>query len=254
MPTPAVSTAPIITRDKARVALSAADEIDSAKSDWVGVVANCNSGMGKGFRLVHRLVRALRPAGLSATDAVTPEERALLVGRSAGDPRCRCLVAVGGDGTVADLLNKRPTVPLTVFPAGTENLVARHFGLGRDPKVLAKTIAGAKPIRVDVGLAWVADSCSWPDSASMVTSSPGTINDVYRAFGLGASDPPNRLRLASLTIEFFISVPAHHRTDRRSRCRGNVDRFDSFRIQCPPVMRWGFLSYPRQRTTMVGST
>ncbi len=58
--------------------------------------------------------------------------------RSAGDPRCRCLVAVGGDGTVADLLNEQPSVPLTVFPAGTENLVAQHFGLGRDPEELAR--------------------------------------------------------------------------------------------------------------------
>jgi diacylglycerol kinase (ATP) len=42
---------------------------------------------------------------------------------------------------------------VTVLPAGTENLVARHFGLGRDPEVLAKTIAGGTPVRVDLGLA-----------------------------------------------------------------------------------------------------
>jgi diacylglycerol kinase family enzyme len=75
------------------------------------------------------------------------------VSRSAGDPRCRCLVAVGGDGTVAALLNEQPSVPITVFPAGTENLVAQHFGLGRNPEVLAEMIAGARSVRVDVGLA-----------------------------------------------------------------------------------------------------
>lgn len=124
----------------------------SPAADWVGVVANRNSGMGGGLRLVKRLAGALRRVGLSDQVAWTPEERALMVGRSAGDPRCRCLVAVGGDGTVSALLNEQPGVPLTVFPAGTENLIAQHFGLRKDPDELARTIADARPVRVDVGL------------------------------------------------------------------------------------------------------
>jgi diacylglycerol kinase (ATP) len=108
--------------------------------------------MGKAFRLVERFVRALGRAGLAEQIAWTPEERASLVSRAEADPRCRCLVAVGGDGTVADLLNEQPSVPVTVLPAGTENLVAQHFGLGRDPDILAETIAGESPVKVDVGL------------------------------------------------------------------------------------------------------
>jgi diacylglycerol kinase (ATP) len=53
---------------------------------------------------------------------------------------------------VAALLNEQPSVPLTVFPAGTENLVAQHFGLGRDPETLASLIASGELVRVDVGL------------------------------------------------------------------------------------------------------
>ena len=128
-------------------------EARPADGDWVGVVANRNSGMGKGLRLVDRLVQALRRAGLKRADCLdAARSESQVVSRSAGDPRCRCLVAVGGDGTVADLLNEQPSVPLTVLPAGTENLVAQHFGLGRDPEVLARTIAAGSPVRVDVGL------------------------------------------------------------------------------------------------------
>ena len=72
---------------------------------------------------------------------------------SARDPACRCLVAVGGDGTVSALINERPVVPVTVLPAGTENLVAQHFGLRGDPEVLANTIATGSSVRVDVGQA-----------------------------------------------------------------------------------------------------
>jgi diacylglycerol kinase family enzyme len=109
--------------------------------------------MGGGVRLVARLAAALRRVGLATEVAWTPPERAALVARAGADPRCRCLVAVGGDGTVSALLNERPGVPLTVLPAGTENLVAQHFGLGRDPKLLANTISDGRTVRVDLGLA-----------------------------------------------------------------------------------------------------
>ncbi len=71
--------------------------------------------------------------------------------QAARDSACRCLVAVGGDGTVSALLNERPRRPVTVLPAGTENLVARHFGLRRDPRTLARTIAAGRSVSVDVG-------------------------------------------------------------------------------------------------------
>jgi diacylglycerol kinase family enzyme len=79
--------------------------------------------------------------------------RAALVQRAAREGHCRCLVAVGGDGTISALLNERPGPPLTVMPAGTENLVARHFGLRRDPHGLARTIAAGRTVPVDVAQA-----------------------------------------------------------------------------------------------------
>jgi diacylglycerol kinase family enzyme len=121
--------------------------------DFVGIAANRSSGMGGGVRLVERLADALRRVGLRTEVAWTPGEREALVNRARSDPHCRCLVAVGGDGTVSALLNDRPSVPLTVLPAGTENLVAQHFGLRRDPKLLARTIADGRTVRVDLGVA-----------------------------------------------------------------------------------------------------
>jgi diacylglycerol kinase (ATP) len=123
----------------------------SDEPGWVGIIVNRNSGTGRGERLVDRFVRSLACAGLASQVAWTPEERSEIVLRSADDPRCRCLVAVGGDGTMSALLNERPRVPLSVLPAGTENLVAQHFGLGHDPNLLAQTIAAGRCVRVDVG-------------------------------------------------------------------------------------------------------
>lgn len=118
----------------------------------VGVAANAGSGRGGGRRDVERLIQELGRRDLKARIAWTLDERADLVAESANDPSCRCLVAAGGDGTVAALVNEGPTVPITVLPTGTENLFARHFGLSRRPERLAATIAGGRLASLDLGL------------------------------------------------------------------------------------------------------
>jgi diacylglycerol kinase family enzyme len=60
-------------------------------------------------------------------------------------------VAAGGDGTVAALVNECPSVPITVLPAGTENLFARHFRLNRNPARLASIIADGSVVHLDLG-------------------------------------------------------------------------------------------------------
>lgn len=102
---------------------------------------------------MERLVEALRGVGLAARVAWTPKDRHLLVVDAGADPLCRCLVAVGGDGTVAGLINERPQAPMTVLRAGTENLFARHFGLSADPRAIAAMIARGQTLRIDLGRA-----------------------------------------------------------------------------------------------------
>ncbi len=120
---------------------------------WVGIVANRASGTGGSSSLAHKLANELRAMGLDVESAWTPQERGQLVEAAASRGGCRCLVAVGGDGTVSALINDRPSVPITILPAGTENLGAQHFGLKRNPGSLARTIATGQVVRTDVGVA-----------------------------------------------------------------------------------------------------
>jgi diacylglycerol kinase (ATP) len=119
---------------------------------WVGIAGNAGSGRGGGRREVERLVQELGRRNLKTRIAWTLDERTDLVTEASNDPRCRCLVAAGGDGTVAALVNERPSVPITVLPTGTENLFARHFGLNRRPERLAATISEGRLARIDLGL------------------------------------------------------------------------------------------------------
>lgn len=118
---------------------------------WVGIAANAGSGLGTGRRRVEQFVEQLKRHGLQSQVAWSVSARQELVAASAQDPACRCIVAVGGDGTVGGLVNEQPSVPITVLPAGTENLFARHFGLTKHPNRLAAMIAGGRVVPIDVG-------------------------------------------------------------------------------------------------------
>ncbi len=123
----------------------------AAGEPWVGIVANRSSGTGGNNILVRRLAAKLGKLGFDSEVAWTPAERKLLVAEAESRPGCRCLVAVGGDGTVSALVNEQPKVPVTVLPAGTENLAAQHFELRRNTAALARNIAAGQVIRADLG-------------------------------------------------------------------------------------------------------
>src|SRR5258708_945809 len=85
--------------------------------DWVGFAVNAASGRGSGRALVGRVVRELERLGVESRIAWTIDERRALVDAASTSGRgpsgrCHCLVAVGGDGTVAALINEQPDVPI----------------------------------------------------------------------------------------------------------------------------------------------
>lgn len=128
-------------------------ESGERRGAWVGIAANANSGLGQGRRRVERLMSALQVRGFEPRVAWTPEERQALVRAARSEPNCRCIVAAGGDGTVAALVNDFPDVPITVLRAGTENLFASHFGLSKRPERVAAMIAEGRVQQLDLGLA-----------------------------------------------------------------------------------------------------
>jgi diacylglycerol kinase family enzyme len=67
----------------------------------------------------------------------------------------RAILVVGGDGTVREVVEGRdgPDPPIVILPTGTENLVAKAFGMSPDPNDTAERILRGKPQGVDVGLA-----------------------------------------------------------------------------------------------------
>lgn len=118
------------------------------------LIANPISGGGKGRELAPRLAAALAPHGIGAEVHFTG---------AAGDARARAaraqnerwygLVAIGGDGTVNEVLNgMRDLGPaLGVLPVGTANVLAKELGLPRTPEAAAAMLAAGHRREVAVG-------------------------------------------------------------------------------------------------------
>ena len=119
---------------------------------WVAIAANPYGGCREARDLVERLHQAIRRRGLEAAVLWDRVVRDTVLRHSDLARCCRCVVAVGGDGTVADVINELPpTVPLATFPAGNENLFAREFGFRPDPEQIAQAIESRRTRQIDLG-------------------------------------------------------------------------------------------------------
>ena len=125
------------------------------------IIANPNAGRRGGHELA-RLLTALEPLGIvpkvrhtrSAGDATLIAREAVLAGT-------RYLIAVGGDGTVHEVVNGLIDADsgehhgddpvLGVVSSGSGCDLVRTFGLDRTPEVLARHLASPATHRIDVG-------------------------------------------------------------------------------------------------------
>jgi YegS/Rv2252/BmrU family lipid kinase len=120
------------------------------------VVVNPVSGRGRSLRAAARFLDAFRAEGGIAEDfrtAAPGDGR-----RAAGEARGRgfdAVVAVGGDGTVNEVLNglEGTGLPVAVVPAGTANVLARDLRIPFDAAGAARTAARGVPRVLDVGVA-----------------------------------------------------------------------------------------------------
>jgi diacylglycerol kinase (ATP) len=119
---------------------------------WVAVQRNPASGAGFKRAEVLALCTHLRRLGIRPRVFSSRERLTERLSRPDGCAGLVCLVAAGGDGTVSDLVNRFPDVPLTLLPLGTENLIARHLGIPCDGRAVAEIISRGVTRRIDVGL------------------------------------------------------------------------------------------------------
>lgn len=123
-------------------------------ADRVLVVKNPGSGSQRRDDLLHDLVGCLRRSGMKTSLVADLEELSALATQFQASGQLRAIVAAGGDGTVAEVVNRTaPGVPLAVFPLGTANLLAGYLAIERDPRALAQLLCEGSLVRLDAGRA-----------------------------------------------------------------------------------------------------
>ena len=149
----------------------------SAGTRHVVIAVNPKAGAAAPDGRVARLVKLLDEAGLETNVLTNLDKVAARSNQLFKEGLLRALVSVGGDGTAAELVNRTvPGIPLTIFPAGNENLIARHFGLGSSPEECAKTVVEGTELQYDAGSA--------NDRIFLVMCSCGFDADVVRTMHL----------------------------------------------------------------------
>jgi len=119
---------------------------------WVAIQRNPWAGSGPEGAAIRELLRGLRDHGLAPRLYTSRDRLRRRLERPGSLEGLQCIVAAGGDGTVADVVNRWPGVPLAILPLGRENLLARHLGVPRSGQAVADIIAGGRRRRLDLGL------------------------------------------------------------------------------------------------------
>lgn len=122
--------------------------------DRVLVIAN--PATRRDIRRIIATLRRAAPEGVSIDVRISTragEARELALAHAGG---ARLLVAVGGDGTVADVAVAaiEHSVPLAILPGGSTNIIAREMRIPTDPAAGAALIFGRHRLRrIDAGAA-----------------------------------------------------------------------------------------------------
>lgn len=123
------------------------------ESGPIQVIVNPVSGRGAVRRLVSDLCRRLVAAGIRVTiDQTQGPGQAALLAQRAEAQGCRAIVVVGGDGTINETIGglSEAAPPILVVPAGTENILAKHFRTRKNSEWLKQVIMAGRTAELDV--------------------------------------------------------------------------------------------------------
>ncbi len=122
--------------------------------DRVLIVVNPKAGAGCGKERVERLVAALGRHHLQPELITQLAELGDRTAAAADSGRLRAVIGAGGDGTIAEIINRiPPRLPIAMMPLGTENLLSKYVDMPRSPEEVAEVIAAGAVVAHDAGRA-----------------------------------------------------------------------------------------------------
>ncbi len=118
---------------------------------WVAIQRNPTSGTGTRRGVLLELIRELKRHGIRPRMFANRERMQAKLANPAAREQLVCVLAAGGDGTVGDVINRYPGLPVATLPLGTENLLAKHLGIQPSGVQVAELIASGSRRTLDLG-------------------------------------------------------------------------------------------------------
>ncbi len=178
-----------------------------AEANRVLIVANPAAGSGANRQRVQELSDRLQ---LDGWHVETTSDLDLVTHRAAAgtDSRLRAVVAAGGDGTVAAVVNRtQADTPIAVLPLGTENLLGKYLHMLVTPQELCHAITHGATARLDAGLAG--------ERIFLLMASCGFDADVVQRLHAGRT---GNIRHLSYVKPIFDSIRTYRYPELRVSC------------------------------------
>lgn len=116
------------------------------------IAANPHSGAMDRRPMLESLAARLNSVGYEPHLCYQMDQWGTLASQMQREGKLRAAISAGGDGTLAALVNRiSPEVPVLVVPMGTENLLAKHFGLTAEIEDILNVLHFGKTIQIDAG-------------------------------------------------------------------------------------------------------
>ncbi|MEE2685944.1 MAG: diacylglycerol kinase family protein [Planctomycetota bacterium] len=126
----------------------------SPTADLVVISMNPSAGARSGRGQVERLQSLLHEDGYRVRRTSDLEELRQITATAMAAGNLRVVVAAGGDGTIARVLNEtEPGIPLTILPLGTENLLSKYLSIDPGPESVASLVRDGWTVDLDAGRA-----------------------------------------------------------------------------------------------------
>jgi diacylglycerol kinase (ATP) len=128
----------------------------------IKLITNPNADLGKAWRWVSDLRPIVEEFGGADWTGTVYPTHAMELARQAGEDGCELVIAVGGDGTVHEVINGLMEIPpenrprLGIVPMGSGNDFAHNIGMNRRSELALRQVLTGTPRKIDV--ATVADN------------------------------------------------------------------------------------------------
>ena len=122
--------------------------------ETVIICSSPRAGTGARGWVKNDLADRVTRAGYDVKTSESLEEISQLVGQAIHQSKLRCVVSIGGDGTLGLLVRNLPEcTPFLPVPLGTENLLAKNFHYSWEPAEVTDAIVRNQTFKMDAGLA-----------------------------------------------------------------------------------------------------